>query len=63
MPPLQVIAVMDPGQDLDDEMFMVLSAVATVLSQDQAHRHRDLLRAVPAYAPVWVRMTRFNQPC
>lgn len=33
VPPLQVISVMDPGQDLDDEMFMVLSAALTVRSQ------------------------------
>ena len=31
--PIQVLAHMDPGQDLDDEMFMVLSAALTVRSQ------------------------------
>ena len=29
-PPLNAIVTMDPGQDLDDEMFMVLSAALTV---------------------------------
>jgi hypothetical protein len=48
-PPLNAIVTMDPGQDLDDEMFMVLSAALT------ARRALNVAGVVTCLAPAGMR--------